>query len=155
MTAEDNTPGSGIVREIASDGSIVIRDQRCACFFRRLRACVVEVRIVGTDSGQFGTAVIDEVALPLMRERPIELLLDAAESSIRSVAVTIAWARFFETNRQNLQRVTVLACSKATTLAMGLISYLSRTGDLIRIRSDRETYEARKAALASPQRSGD
>jgi hypothetical protein len=153
--AEDNSPESGIVREIASDGSIVIRDDRCACTFRRLRAGVIEVRIVGTDSGQFGTAVIDEVALALMRERPIELLLDAAEGSIRSVAVTTAWARFFEINRQNLARVTIFASSKATTLAMGLVRYLSKTGDLIRIPPDREAYEARKSGMASMPRSGE
>ena len=80
----------------------------------------VEVRIVGTDSGQFGTAIIDEVALALVRERPLELLVDAAQGSIMSVTVTTAWARFFELNRDHLQRVTVLAISKPMALAMGL-----------------------------------
>lgn len=153
--AEDTPPGSGIAREIASDGSVVIRDERCACSFRRLRAGAMEVRIVGADSGQFGTAIIDEVALALMRERPLELLVDAAEGAIMSVAVTTSWARFFELNRQDLQRVTILATSKPTALAMGLVRYLSRTGDFIRIQSDRETYEAMKAPRASSQRSGD
>ena len=152
--AEHNPLGSRIIREIASDGSTVIRDEKCACSFRRLRAGAIEVRIVGADSGQFGTAVIDEVALAIMREGSIELLLDASESSIMAVTVTTAWARFFELNRQNLRRVTVLATSKATTLAMGLVRYLSRTGDLIQILSDRVRYEARKQMLASLQRSG-
>jgi len=152
--AEQNPLGSRIVREIANDGSIVIRDEKCACSFRRLRAGAIEVRIAGTDSGQFGTAVIDEVALAIVREGSIELLLDATESSIMSVTVTTAWARFFELNRQNLQRVTILATSKATTLAMGLVRYLSRTGDLIQILSDRVRYEARRQMLASFQRSG-
>ncbi len=152
--AEHNPIGSRIVREIASDGSIVIRDERCACSFRRLRAGAIEVRIVGTDSGQFGTAIIDEVALAIVREGSIELLLDATESSIMSVAVSTAWARFFELNRHNVKRVTVLATSKATTLAMGMVRYLSKTGDLIQIHSDRVRYEARKQMLASLQRSG-
>src|SRR5258706_13180528 len=154
MITEDNSPGS-IVREIASDGSIIIRADRCTCSFRRLRPGVVEVRIVGTDSGQFSTAVIDEVALALMRERPIELLLDASEGSIASVSVMTAWARFFELNRQNLQRVTILTGSKAMTLTMELMRYLSKTGDLIRIPSDREKYEARRSTPVSLQRSGD
>jgi hypothetical protein len=152
MIAEHRPPDSGIAREIASDGSIVIRDERCACIFRRLRVGAIEVEIVGTDSGQFGTAIIDEVALAMVRERPLELLLDAAQGSIMSVAVTTAWARFFELNRQNLQRVTVLAISKPMALAMGLVRYLSRTGDLIRIYTDRETYAGKRAALASPTR---
>lgn len=153
--AEDKPPGSGIVREIASDGSTVIRDEKCACSFRRLRAGAVEVRIVGADGGQFGTALIDEVALAIFRERSLELLVDAGDGSIMSVAVTTNWARFFELNRHHLQRVTILATSKPTVLAMGLIRYLSKTGDLIRIYTERETYEARKSALASSQRSGD
>jgi hypothetical protein len=69
-----------------------------------------------------------------------------------SVAVTTAWARFFELNRQSLKRVTILATSRATTLAMGLVRYLSKTGDLIQIHSDRVRYEARKSMLASLQR---
>ena len=152
--AEHKSPGSGIVREIAADGSIVIRDDRCAYSFRQIAAATLEVRMVGTDRGQFGTVIIDEVALALFRERSLELLVDAAEGSIMSVDVTAAWARFLEANRPGLRRVTTLATTKATTLAMGLVRYLSRTGDLMRIASDRETYEARKMSLSSPQRSG-
>jgi hypothetical protein len=38
------------------------------------------------------------------------------------------------------------------TVAMGLVRYLSKTGDLLRIVSDTDGYEARKASLSSPQR---
>ena len=46
----------------------------------------------------------------------------------------------------------MLATTKAVSVAMGLIRYLSKTGDLVRIVSDREGYEERKAALSSPHR---
>lgn len=150
--ADDKPPGGGIVREIASDGSTVIRDERCKVSFRRLCAGAIEIRIEGKDCGQFGTALIDEVALALMRERSLELLVDAGEGKILSVGVTIAWARFLEMNRALLPRVTVLCGCKHTTLSMGLIRHLSNTGDLVRILSDRASYEARKAALAAPLR---
>ena len=106
------------------------------------------LRIAGNDRGQFGTAIIDEFALALMRERSLELLVDATGGTIMSVAVTTAWARFLEVNRAHVPRVTVLSGSRHTTLAMGLMRHLSNTGDLIRILTDREGYEARKAALA-------
>ena len=150
--AEHKSPSSGTLREIAGDGSIVIRDDRCAYSFRWIAAGVIEVRMVGTDSGQFGTGVIDEVALALFRDRSLELFVDATEGSIMSVNVTSAWARFYEVNRAGLRRVTVLATTRPVTVAMGLVRYLSKTGDLLRIISDREDYEARKASLASPQR---
>jgi hypothetical protein len=47
-----------------------IRDERCSFTFECLRAGVLEIRIVGTDSGQFGTATLDEIAVNLLRERP-------------------------------------------------------------------------------------
>jgi hypothetical protein len=152
--AESNSPEGSIVREITRDGRIVIRDDRCAYSFRQIAAGAIEVRMVGTDRGQFGTVIIDEVALALVREPTLELLVDATEGSIMSVEVTTAWARFLEANRPRLRRVTTLATSKATTLAMGLVRYLSNTGDLMRIASDREAYEARKMSISSPQRSG-
>ena len=150
--AEHKPPSPSNLRVVASDGSVVIRDERCAYTFRWISAGVVEVRMVGTDSGQFGMAVIDEVALALFRERSLELFVDATEGSIMSVNVTTAWARFYELNREGLRRVTILATTKPMTVAMGLVRYLSKTGDLLRIVSDTDAYEARKASLSSPRR---
>ena len=151
LDVDSKSPGSGIVRENAGDGRIIIHDDRCTYSIAGLAPGVIELRIVGTDTGQFGSAIIDEVALALIREHVLELLVDAVEGSIVSVGVTTAWARFFEINRSKLQRVTVLASTRAMTLAMGFVRFLSRTGDLIRILSDRDAYEARKAVFARPR----
>lgn len=136
----------GIVREISADSSVVLRDARCTFVFRRLRTGVLEVRIVGTDHGQFGTATIDEVALALLRERSLELFIDASEGAIPAVSASLAWTRFFELKRESLRRVTILTASKSVALTMAIVRHLSNTGDLIHILSDHEIYGQRKAA---------
>jgi hypothetical protein len=139
----------GIVREISRDGSVVIRDARCTFVFRRLRAGVLEIEIVGADNGQFGTATIDEVALALIRERSLELFVDMSGGSMPSVSVSSAWTRFFELKRDSFKRVTILAASRGVALTMAIVRHLSNTGDLMQILSDREIYEARKVSVTS------
>ncbi len=135
-----------ITREIARDGSVVLGDARCRFVFRALRAGVFEIQLFGIDHGQFGTATFDELAVALLRERSLELYLDASQGSIPSVNVSRAWTRFFENHRKSLKRVRILASSKSVALTMGIIRHLSNTGDLLQIYSDRELYETRKAS---------
>lgn len=143
---------SRIVREIFSDGRVVISDARCKFILRCLCPGVLEVQIQGDDDGQFGTAIVDEVAMVLLREGSLELFVDASEAMLRSINVSGAWKRFFELNRKNLRRVTVLASSKPVALTMGIARHLSHTADLVQIHSDRASYETRKKSTSSPQR---
>jgi hypothetical protein len=79
-------------------------------------------------------------------ERSVELFVDASRGSLTALDVSRLWTRFFEVYRGNLKRVTFLASSKGVALTMAIVRHLSNTGDLIRIHSERELYEARKAA---------
>ena len=58
------------------------------------------------------------------------------------------WGDFFALNRKNLKRVRILVGSKAVALTMEIVRHLSNTGDLVQIYSERELYDARKAAPA-------
>lgn len=136
-----------IVREIARDGTIVISDARCKFIFERLRGGALELRIIGSDNGQFGAAIIDEVAVALLRERSLKLFLDASEASMPPANVTRAWATFFELNRDKIARVSILASSKPVALAMAIVRHLSKTGHLIHIHSERARYEESLSAL--------
>jgi hypothetical protein len=123
----------------------VIKDDRCSFTFERLRPGVLEIRIVGTDNGQFGTAPLDEIATNLVRERPLELFVDAAEASMPAVKVSQEWTRFIALNQKDLTRVSVLVSSKSVALTMAIAQHLSNTGKLMQIYSDRDLYEARKS----------
>ena len=121
-----------------------IQDERCRFTFSTPRAGALEVRIVGTDNGQFGTAPLDEIAVALVRDRPIELFVDAAEASMPPVAVSQAWTRFIALNQKDLTRVSVLVSSKSVELTIAIAQHLSQTGKLIQIYTDAELFEARK-----------
>ena len=136
---------SDIRREIGADGSVTLADSKCRFVFSRPRAGVLEIEIDGIDRGQFGAAPLDEVARAIVRERPLELFVDATRASMPAVSVSQEWTRFFALNRQDLSRVSVLVSDKSVELTVAIAQHLSRTGKLIQIYTDAELFGARKA----------
>lgn len=132
-------------REVAPDGTVVLRAGKGTFFYRRPRPGVLDIRIEGQDIGQFGTATLDEIAQALMRERPLELFVDASAASMPTVEVSRDWTRFFELNQKELKRVSVLVSSKSLQLTIAIAQHLSKTGRLIQIYSDAELFEARRS----------
>ena len=94
------------------------------------------------DRGQFGTRSLDEVRLEILRHRPLELFIDASEAVGATARVSDEWTQFFSLNREHLKRVSVLVGSKAVHLTVAIAQHLSRTGNLIQIYSDPETFTA-------------
>jgi hypothetical protein len=139
------TTAANLTREVAPDGSVVVRAGRGAYHFRRPAQGVVEILIEGTDNGQFGTAALDEIALALVRERPLELFIDASAASMPAVAVSREWTRFLAGNRKDLKRVSVLVASKSVELTIAIAQHLSQTGKLIQIYTDPELFGQRRA----------
>ena len=136
---------ANLVREVSPDGSVVLRAGRGTFYYRRPRPGVLEIRIEGLDNGQFGTATLDEIAMALVRERPLELFVDASAASMPAVSVSRDWTRFFELNQKDLKRVSVLTSSRSVQLTVAIAQHLSNTGKLIQIYTDAELFEARKA----------
>lgn len=135
---------SALARELEPDGTVVLKAGRGIFRYRRLRPGALEVRIEGVDRGQFGSATLDEIAMALVRERPLELFIDASAASMPTVQVSREWTRFFALNRNDLTRVSVLVSSKSVELTVAIAQHLSQTGKLIQIYSDAELFEARK-----------
>jgi hypothetical protein len=130
----------GRTRLLAGDGSFV---------FRRLRPGALLVTISGNDNGQFGTQPLDEIRLEMQRRPPLELFVDARDAVGVALSVSEDWTRFFSINRPQLTRVSVLVSSKVVSLTVAIAQHLSRTGNLIQIYSDPETFDARLAAVTS------
>ena len=135
---------AALTRELAADGTVVLRAGRGTFQFRRLRPGALEVIIEGVDNGQFGAATLDEIAIALVRERPLELFIDASAASMPAVAVSREWTRFFSLNQKDLTRVSVLVSSKTVELTMAIAQHLSQTGKLIQIYTDAELFATRK-----------
>jgi hypothetical protein len=133
-------------REAGADGTITLRAGRGTFRFARPVPGVLDIVIHGIDNGQFGKATLDEIAMALVRERPLELFVDASAASMPAVAVSREWARFFALNAKDLKRVSVLVTSKTVELTIAIAQHLSQTGKLIQIYTDAELFEARRAA---------
>ena len=122
----------------------VIADAKCRFTFARPRPGVLEITIEGVDRGQFGTAPLDEIARVIIRERPLELFVDATRASMPTVGVSREWTRFFALNQKDLKRVSVLVSDKSVKLTIAIAQHLSQTGKLIQIYTDAGLYAARK-----------
>lgn len=135
-----------VTREVLPDGRTRLSAGRCSFFYARLRPGALLVTITGLDSGQFGTTTLDEIRMELLRQRPLELFVDAREAVGAAVSVSDEWTRFFSLNREQLKRVSVLVGSKVVYLTVAIAQHLSRTGSLIQIYSDPEVFEGLVAA---------
>jgi hypothetical protein len=135
---------SEIKREILPGGDVRLSSGDCAFLYQRTRPAVLHITISGYDAGQFGTATLDEILTAINRESKIELFVDAREASGASVGVSEDWTRFFSANREKLARVHILVGdSKVLQLTIAIAQHLSRTGNLIQIYSDAETFNGK------------
>lgn len=142
--ADSVSPAGAVpVREQLPDGSVRLSAGGCTFVFRRLRPGAMLVTINGHDTGQFGTSTLDEIRLEMMRHRPLELFVDARDAIGAAVSVSDEWTRFFSLNREQLRRVSVLVGSRVVYLTVAIAQHLSRTGNLLQIYSDPETFDAR------------
>jgi hypothetical protein len=134
-----------VKREIIG-GQVRLSAGNCTFVFTRKKPGFLHVVITGLDSGQFGTTTLDEIRAEIGRHSPVELFVDAREAVGAAVSVSDEWTRFFSTHREELSRVHVLVGSKVVYLTVAIAQHLSRTGSLIQIYSDPETFEARIGA---------
>lgn len=111
------------------------------CFvIRRARPGVVTVVARGVDHGQFGTAVVDELAAEL-RRFPIqsELFIDAGDVHQVDLQVREAWTAWLRDHRTRLRTVNMLA----ETPAMALVADIARhySGANLVVYRDRRAFE--------------
>jgi hypothetical protein len=135
-----------VSRSVDATGDVTLAAGSCRFVYKRLRPGALLVTITGHDTGQFGTTTLDEIRFELLRHRPLELFIDAREALGPAVSVSTEWTSFFSLNREQLRRVTVLVGSKVVELTVAIAQHLSRTGNLIQIYSDPETFSERVSA---------
>lgn len=136
---------AGITREVASDGTVWLKSNRCSYSFRLLRPGVLLVTLAGIDDGQFGSMALDEIRVHLLEHRPLQLFVDAEAAIAVMVEVSREWTHFFTSNRQRLKRVSALPGTRAVELTMAIAQHLSQTGNLLQIYTDRALFTERMA----------
>lgn len=131
-----------VSKVVQADGRTVLSAEGGQFLFQRLRPGALLVTIVGQDTGQFGTAALDEIRMEIMRQGTLELLVDASAAVLVTTEVSQEWTRFFSLSRQQLRRVSVLTGSRLMNLTVAIAQHLSQTGNLIQIYSDRALFDA-------------
>lgn len=134
---------NAVKRELLPDGLVRLSAGNCTFVYRRLRAGALLVTISGDDRGDFGQTTLDEIRMEILRTKPIELFVDLRAATGAAVSVSDEWTKFFSTNQEHLKRVSILVGSKIISLTVAIAQHLSRTGNLIQIYSDAETFDAR------------
>ena len=137
---------NALSRVVEPDGSVCLSAGNCRFVYRWPRRQVIEVTISGVDDGQFGSSTLDELRWAIMRDRPLEIFIDAREALAPAISVSEDWTRFFSEHHNELKRVSVLVGSKVVELTIAIARHLSRTGQLIQIFSDPESFNQQRQA---------
>jgi len=133
---------SAIHREVLPDSSVRHWSERCTFVHSRLRPGVVLLVISGHDTGEFGTAPLDEVAAEIAPGRePVELFVDTTEVVSVAGRVTEEWTTWFIANQDSLRRVNMLTGSQFLHLKVTIASHLAGTGGLISVFSDPQQFD--------------
>ncbi len=141
--------------ERLEDGRAQLRDEACTFAFDRLRPGTLLVQIEGKDSGQFGTAVIDEFRSELQRFGRLTLLIDAEHAQAAGAPVTDLWRDFFKANRDGLESLTVLVGSRFMEFIVGVTTHLAQVGRLVTVTTDADRFrrDVERERAAAPARS--
>lgn len=137
--------GAKFTRSIGADGSIRLASRHGGFVFARPKPGVLFVTVTGHDNGDFGSAALDEILQFLKRERPLTLFVDTREAISVAPAVRSDWTSFLSSNRASFRAVHVLTSSKAVHLSVAVAQHFSDTGNLIRLYSSPEAFEAKLA----------
>jgi len=137
-----------IQREVRSDKSVRIWDEKCSFEYFRLRPGVVLIVISGQDEGQFGLQTIDELREDISRFAPIELFFEMRHTAAGSMPVQEAWTEWIRENRSALKGVSFLVRSKYMHVTIEIAKLFSRTGELMRVYLDAAPFEEAIARAA-------
>ncbi len=129
-----------IQREVYPDGTLQIHSAACRYTFIRLRPGTLFLRIQGREIGDLGRAPLGEVAVEAALHPPLRLLIDMTDLSHVTEAVSRDWTAWFQAHRQTVQRVDVLVPEVFVRLVVSVSQLFSRTGNMIRIHTDAESF---------------
>jgi hypothetical protein len=130
-------------RETLEDGTVLLKDERCSFSFRELRPGVMLMQVSGYDTGQLGSAPMDELYHYLRRSGPLELFVTLGhdDTTHPNLSVQEAWSEWFNLNRAVLKRVHILALGKYMHFTTEVMKLFSRTGELVHVHADSKPFE--------------
>ncbi len=131
------------------DGTVTLSSGSGVFTFATVAPGVLLVTVRGSDTGQFGTAVLDELHTAIQRFGRLALFIDARETVVTSDkhAVPGLWAAWLTEHADSLDGVHVLADDRFTSLVLDITKHVSRLRGL-RVHRDLAPFEERLRAFA-------
>lgn len=129
------------VREQLPDGSNRLKGDSCSFTYRRLAPGVLLTTIEGYDKGELGMATLDEMSNEIKRFGSLQLFVDTQKATGVVTEVREAWTAWFQANQASLKPVWIYVDSRFIEQVVSVAKFLSRTGELMRITSDRALFE--------------
>lgn len=132
-------------RTVRADGSVELADANCSFTYTRLAPGTLLVEIRGDDTGQFGSAALDELTAEYQRfGMPLNVFVDTRKAVGPSTEVMELWSAWMAANRGVVRRLMVLVAPQAKLmhLTISVAKHLSRTGDLLHICQDMNEFVA-------------
>lgn len=121
------------MKQILPDGRSQFSSPTCTFVLESLTPAAMLIVISGTDTGQFGSSILDEIRAEIGRKGSVELFIDARAAVSASLHVSQEWRLFFTNNQRSLKHVHILVGSKFIELVVSIAQHLSRTGNLIKV----------------------
>lgn len=129
-------------RETLADGRVRLCTRSCSYVFSRLGPDALLITVTGNDTGEFGTGIIDEVQRAFQPHRPLALFIDIQHAVGAAPSVSEEWIRFLTVHSRHLASIDVLVVSRVLELMVAVVRHFSRTGNLIHIHSDAQSFHA-------------
>jgi hypothetical protein len=137
-----------ISRERDASGVLRLSAGDCRYAIARLRPGVILMVIAGRETGALGRAPLGEVAAEAALVSPLCLCVDMSAVSSIDEAVSDDWTAWLQANRSALRSVHALAPAAIVRVTVAVSQLFSRTGDLIRIHTERDRFAAAVHAMA-------
>lgn len=134
--------GHVTTRTVRDDGAVALAAPSLDIVIARLAPGVVRVEIRGDDRDQLGAQPFAELDAELARHVPLTLFFDLEHTSGATTPVREAWTAWIARNQSRLRAVHVLTSTRFVTTTIDVARHFSRTGDLIRLGSDRAAFDA-------------
>lgn len=110
---------------------------------------VVVMRITGHDVGELGDAPFREIERALEECAPVELYVDARESTGVTTDVSGAWAGWLVKHKAELAHVSMLTRSKFVQVTAKFVQRFGDLTDKMRLYTDERAFDEALAASAA------
>ena len=108
--------------------------------FRRLDRTATHIGIIGRDTGEFGSLVLDELQDCLSRGVPHAYFIDARESAGAERRVSDEWTAWMLANRSSIKAMHVLTGSAFVHFQLSVASHVSGAAGLMKVHAAPEVF---------------